>query len=104
LIQAKVVGGDGLSTSPSSHIRRREAPASTWRLIGDGLLPNPQQCFGDTDFAGLPPIEVPEGRKLETLGLPGLRLGAACSRAECNPVAARTDALLKAAEHGGPFS
>jgi hypothetical protein len=56
----------------------------------------------DADFAGLPPIDLPDGRKLETLAdcrgyileLP------AREYARWEGVVAE---LLKAAEHGGPF-
>jgi hypothetical protein len=56
----------------------------------------------DADFAGLPPIELPDGQKLETL---------ADCRAYILALPAKEHArwagvvaeLLKAAEHGGPF-
>ena len=56
----------------------------------------------DADFAGLPPIELPGGRKLETLAdLRGYSLALAKQeRLGWNDAVA---ALLKPAEHGGPF-
>ena len=56
----------------------------------------------DADFAGLPPIELPDGRKLETLAdLRGYILALPKQeRLRWNDAVA---ALLKAAEHGGPF-
>jgi hypothetical protein len=56
----------------------------------------------DADFAGMPPIALPDGRKLETLAdLRGYILALAKQeRLGWNDAVA---ALLKAAEHGGPF-
>ena len=56
----------------------------------------------DADFAGLPPIELPDGRKLETLAdLRGYILALPKQeRLRWNDAVA---VLLKAAEHGGPF-
>ena len=54
------------------------------------------------DFDGLPPIELPDGRKLETLAdLRGYILALPKQeQARWNDAVAD---LLKAAEHGGPF-
>ena len=58
--------------------------------------------FWDTDFAGLPPIELPDGRKLETLAdLRGYIL--ALPKQERLRWSDAVAVLLKAAEHGGPY-
>jgi len=57
----------------------------------------------EADFAGLPPIELPDGRKLKTLSdLRGYILALPKSEQAKHwmPVAAE---LFKAAEYGGPF-
>ena len=57
--------------------------------------------FWDTDFAGLPPIELPDGRKLETLAdLRGYIL--ALPKQEQLPLERRCGGVA-AAEHGGPY-
>jgi hypothetical protein len=58
----------------------------------------------DADFAGLPAIELPDGRKLETLAECAAYILELPKRqqeeARWQQVTAQ---LLKAAEHGGPF-
>jgi hypothetical protein len=56
----------------------------------------------DADFAGLPSIELPDGRRLETLAdCRAFILALPMSQqARWEGVAAQ---LLRAAEHGGPF-
>lgn len=56
----------------------------------------------DVDFAGLPPIELPDGRKLETLADCRAYILALPPREQTRWEGAVAQ-LLKAAEHGGPF-
>ena len=56
----------------------------------------------DADFAGLPPIELPDGRKLETLADCRAYILALPAREQPRWEMA-TKHLLQAAELGGPF-
>jgi hypothetical protein len=56
------------------------------------------------DFAGLPPIELPDGRKLETLADCAAFILKLPKKQQAEERWQRVTAeLLKAAEHGGPF-
>ena len=58
----------------------------------------------DADFAGLPPIKLPDGRKLETLAeCAAYVLELPKRQQEQDRWQQVTEQLLKAAEHGGPF-
>jgi hypothetical protein len=60
----------------------------------------------DADFAGLPPIELPDGRKLETLGECAAYILELPKKQQQEPQWQRVTALLlRAAEEGGgwPF-
>jgi hypothetical protein len=56
----------------------------------------------DADFSGLPPMELPDGRKLETLSDCRAFILSLPAREQKRWEGVVAE-LLKAAEHGGPF-